>query len=74
MKAHAKKKIAPIVVTALMLAYFAAYALLLYKILPPVWRIVLLVIPAFLGAAMICVCIQRLREIDGGEEDDIGQY
>ena len=32
------------------------------------------VAPAALGATMIGVCIQRIKEIKGGEEDDLGKY
>jgi hypothetical protein len=27
-----------------------------------------------LSVVMIYVCIQRIKEIKGGEEDDLGQY
>ena len=32
------------------------------------------VIPALLAATMIGVCIERIKEIKGGEEDDLSQY
>ena len=32
------------------------------------------VVPGTAFVAMIGVCVQRLREIKGGEEDDLGQY
>ena len=33
------------------------------------------VIPlALLGAGMVCVLIARIKEIKGGEEDDLGNY
>ena len=28
----------------------------------------------YLGGGMIYVCIQRIREIKGGEEDDLSKY
>ena len=31
-------------------------------------------IPAALGGAMIYVCMERIKEIDGGEEDDLSKY
>ena len=39
-----------------------------------VLKVVLAVIPAALGGAMIYVCMERIKEIDGGEEDDLSKY
>ena len=75
MKKHAKKMIAPIVITVLMIVYFIAYFGFLISFLPNTfYKIVLCIVPALLGAAMIGVCIQRIKEIKGGEEDDLSQY
>jgi hypothetical protein len=32
------------------------------------------IIPLVLSAVMIYVCVQRINEIKGGEEDDLSQY
>ena len=37
-------------------------------------KVLLAVIPVILGATMIGVCIQRINEIKGGEEDDLSKY
>ena len=74
MKGHGKKMIAPIVVTVLTVAYLAAYFLYVIRVTGGLLRIALGVIPAALGVAMICVCVQRIKEIRSGEEDDLGQY
>ena len=75
MKNHRKKMIAPIVITALFLIYVIGYAVLLMTVTeynPLVW---LLAIPlAMLGAGMVCVLVSRIREIKGGEEDDLNNY
>ena len=74
-KKHRRKMIPPILVTVLMILYFILYfGVLVSLIRSTPFRVLLGICPAFLGAAMIGVCIQRLREIKGGEEDDLGQY
>ncbi len=75
MKKHRKKMIAPIVVTVLILIYFVFYFGFIISLLEsPVLKWVIGIVPAILGAAMIGVCVQRIREIKGGEEDDLSQY
>ena len=75
MKKHGKKMIAPIVITVLVILYFIAYfGFLIYLIDNIVLKLLSGIIPAFLAAVMIYVCIQRIKEIKGGEEDDLGQY
>ncbi len=75
MKSHSKKMIAPIIITAVFVLYFTLYFALIVFIVPSIILKALLgVIPALLGAAMIRVCDQRMKEIKGGEEDDLGKY
>ena len=70
-----RKMIAPIVITVLVILYFIAYfGFLIYLIDNIVLKLLSGIIPAFLAAVMIYVCIQRIKEIKGGEEDDLGQY
>ena len=73
MKKHGKKMIAPI--TVLVILYLIAYlGFLIYLIDNIVLKLLSGIIPAFLAAVMIYVCMQRIKEIKGGEEDDLGQY
>ena len=75
MKKHGKKMIAPIVITVLVILYFIAYfGFLICLIENTVLKLLLGIIPALLAAVMIYVCIQRIKEIKGGEEDDLSQY
>ncbi len=75
MKNHGKKMIAPIIITVIMLAYFAAYFGVFIRLIDSIaLKLAFGVIPVLLGAVMIGVCVQRIREIKGGEEDDLGQY
>lgn len=74
MNEHRKKKIAPIVITVLLLLYYAVYFGVILSLLPPLWKVIVGVVPILIGGTMIYVCVQRLHEIDGGEEDDLSQY
>ncbi|MCR5033065.1 MAG: hypothetical protein K6A92_09385 [Lachnospiraceae bacterium] len=75
MSEHGKKKIAPIVITILIILYYAFYGCFLIYLLPSTLLKVLLgIIPLALGITTIYVCMQRIKEIDGGEEDDLSKY
>ena len=70
-----KKKIAvPIVVTVLMVLYFGIYFGFLISLVSGIWKWLLGIVPPVLSAVMIRVCIDRIKEIKKGEEDDLSQY
>ena len=69
-----KKMIAPIVVAALMVLYFALYFGFLLSLLEGIWKYVFAILPLAFSAVMIYVCIERINEIKKGEEDDISKY
>ena len=69
-----KKMTAPIVVTVLMVLYYAAYFGFLLSFLSGVWKYIWGIIPVVFSVILIKVCIERIREIKKGEEDDLGQY
>ena len=69
-----KKIIAPIIVTALMVLYCIVYYAFLIALFEGVWKYLLGIIPLALSAVMIAVCIERIKEIKRGEEDDISKY
>ena len=68
------KLLAPIIVTIIMVLYYIAYFGLLIWALDGVWKYVLGIIPIALSAVMIAVCIERIKEIKEGEEDDLSKY
>ena len=68
------KMIVPMVITLLMIAFEIFYFVLLVSVLKGVMKYVLGIVPVALAVMMICVCVERMREIRKGEEDDIGQY
>ncbi|MDO5400747.1 MAG: hypothetical protein Q4F17_07190 [Eubacteriales bacterium] len=75
MKKPTKKMVAPLVITVLMVAYYAGLAAAAFALRPPVIVCILaVVIPALLGGLMIAMCKQRIQEIRSGEEDDLSQY
>ncbi len=72
---HRKKMIAPIMITCIVIMYYAFFFGLLIHSLESTWlKLLLGIIPVLLGAAMIAVCVERIKKIKGGEEDDLGQY
>lgn len=68
------KYVAPIVVTVLMILYYAFYFGFLISLLEGLWRYVLGIIPLAFAAVTVKVCMERIREIQKGEEDDLSQY
>ena len=74
MDQHKKKMVAPIIVTVIMVLYYGVYFGFLISLLDGVWKYALGSFPAAFSAVTITVCIQRIREIKKGEEDDLSQY
>ena len=76
MKKHAGKLVAPIVIAALILVYFAGFIIVALTTdwLPLGWMIAGIAVPLCLMGVMIYVLIERLKEIRSGEEDDLSQY
>ena len=73
-KGKRKGYVAPIVITVILLLYIAVYFGVLIALLPGFWKYVLLIIPIAIAGVLIYVCIERMKEIRSGEEDDLGQY
>ena len=71
-----KKMIAPIVIALVIILYYAGIAVFFMTIpvIPAIVRILMVVIPLILAAVMLGVLISRIKEIQGGEEDDLSQY
>ena len=74
MDSKKKKLLAPIIVTLIMVLYYVAYFGLLIWALEGVWKYILGIIPIALSAVMIAVCVERIKEIQKGEEDDLSKY
>ena len=74
MNNHDKKKIAPIIITVIIILYYGIYFGIMMVYIKGALKILLGIVPAVVAGAMIYVCVQRIKEIEGGEEDDLSQY
>ncbi len=74
MKSHGKKMIAPIVITVLLTLYYVVYFGVLVAALDGIPVLLLGIIPLGLSVLLVKVCIERIKEIKEGEEDDISKY
>ena len=57
-----------------MILYYVVYFGFLLSLLDGIWTYVFGIIPFLMAAVMVKVCIERIREIRKGEEDDLGKY
>jgi len=73
---HKRKMIAPVVVGILLVVYFVFYALVIVAIpdLPIIVKILFAVLPIIMAGYAIWAATERIKEIKGGEEDDLSQY
>ncbi len=73
---HKKKMIAPIVITVLIVLYYVGIAcgVIAIRQMPALMAVIMIAGPLALAGAMIYVCIERIKEIRKGEEDDLSQY
>ena len=75
MNNHSKKKIAPIVITVLFVGYLLIYIVVLMNAVSFHPAIALLALPLIaLATGMVYILYTRIKEIDGGEEDDLSNY
>jgi hypothetical protein len=69
-----KKMIAPIVITILIILYYLVFYTVAISLISSKLAIFLGIVPLIISIAMMTVCIQRIKEIKRGEEDDISKY
>lgn len=71
-----KKMTAPIIIASIIIVYYIGIAVFLMVVpgVPVGIRILMIVVPLILAAVMLGVLISRIKEIRGGEEDDLSQY
>ncbi len=76
MKTKTKKRIAPVVIVALISIYYIAIGVIFAYMngVPMLAKIIALVVPALLSGVAITVLIQRIKEIKKGEDDDLSKY
>ena len=72
---RAKKLIAPIVITALLVLYLIAFVVLAFLFSIPLWAKLLGgLIPLALIGVSVFVLVERIKEVRSGEEDELSQY
>ncbi len=74
MKPDKTKMVAPIVITVLLVVYYAIYFGFLISALDGMWKYVLGVVPVLVTLLLIKVCLERIDEIKKGEEDAARKY
>ena len=74
MDLHSKKMIAPIIVSIILIGYYVVYFGVLVALVGGIWKIILGVIPIIFAGLILRVCIERIKEIKKGEEDDLSKY
>jgi hypothetical protein len=74
MNRHVKKMIAPIIITVITVLYYVIYFGFVIALLDGLGKLLLGLLPLLLSAIMIAVCIERIKEIKKGEEDDLSKY
>jgi len=74
MDSHKQKMVAPIVITVLLILYYVVYFGFLISLLDGIWKWAFGIIPLVFSLLLVKVCIERIKEIRKGEEDDISKY
>ncbi|GHV75680.1 hypothetical protein AGMMS49942_05010 [Spirochaetia bacterium] len=75
MNNHAKKIIAPIVVTIGIALYYTIGVIVLLNVaLPDIIKVTAIIVSVIVTVVFVFVLIERIKEIRSGEEDDLSQY
>lgn len=74
MDSHKQKMVAPIVITVLLILYYVVYFGFLISLLDGIWKWAFGIIPLVFSLLLVKVCIERIKEIRKGEEDDLSKY
>ena len=75
MSDKARKMVAPVVISVLIMLYYVFVVRLLFLLaLPGFVRVLIVVIPMGVALGMGIVLKERINEIRSGEEDDLSKY
>ncbi|MBR4005283.1 MAG: hypothetical protein IKI90_05490 [Treponema sp.] len=75
MNKHGKSILEAVIATLVIIVFYGIYfGVIISGIDSMLIKLLIGIIPAILGVMIIYVCIQRIREIKGGQEDDLGKY
>ena len=71
---HKRKMVAPIVVSVILVLYYVFYFGFLAAVVGGALRWILGFLPIVLSGLTVMVCVERIKEIKKGEEDDLSKY
>ena len=76
MKKTTKKLLAPIIITVAVVLYFAFYMSIGFYIsgMPGFIKFLIFTIPACFIILIVYMLFERIKEVKGGEEDDLSKY
>ena len=74
MKSKRGEMAAPIIITTICIIYYVVYFGFLMSAVNGVFGIILGIVPIVLSTLTVKVCIDRIKEIKKGENDDISKY
>jgi membrane protein implicated in regulation of membrane protease activity len=75
MNTHRKKMIAPIFIVALIMLYYVIIGIILILFdVPSLIKLIALSISIIVSIILVFVLVERIKEIKGGEEDDLSKY
>ena len=75
MEHYIRKKIAPVIVSICVIGYYLLVGFALIKLdIPNIIKIAALIVSIALTVTIIFVLVERIKEINRGEEDDLGKY
>jgi ABC-type multidrug transport system permease subunit len=69
------KIIAPVIVSICLIFFYCLYGIGIIIIdVPNIFKIIILILSIIITIVTIMVLIERIKEIKGGEEDDLSKY
>ena len=69
------KKVAPVIVSLCLIGYYLVAIFSLVKLnIPFIIKLAIIILSIIVTFVIIKVLIERIKEINGGEEDDLGKY
>lgn len=73
-KKEKNKIIVPIIITVIFVIYFMFYFTAIISVTSGAMKYLLGILPLIFMVVMIMVCVERIKEIKRGEDDDISKY
>jgi uncharacterized membrane protein len=72
---YLNKKTPPVIISVCLIGYYILLGLFLIKLnISNMIKIIAIIVSIIITMTIIKVLIERIKEIDGGEENDLGKY